>query len=62
MWIFDGVIRYGHIGAGRAWERHVRIQAWDALDALRRAKGLPGVKKGREFTSGASVLRVQPVR
>ena len=27
-----------------------------------RAKSLPGVKKGRERFSGASVLRVQPVR
>ena len=62
MSTFDCVIRYGHMGAGRAWERHVRIQAYDVLDAMRRAKSLPGVKKGREFTSGASVLRVQPVR
>jgi hypothetical protein len=62
MSTFDCLVRFGHMGAGRAWERHVRIQAFDAVDAMRRAKSLPGVKKGRERFSGASVLRVQPVR
>jgi hypothetical protein len=62
MSTFDCVIRFGHMGAGRALERHVRVQAMDVLDAMRRAKNLPGVKKGREHFSGASVLKVQPVR
>ncbi len=62
MSTFDCLIRFGHVGAGRACERYVRLRAYDAVDALRRAKSLPGVKKGRERASGASVLRVQPVR
>ena len=62
MSTFECLIRYGHMGAGRAFERMVRVQAYDVLDAMRRAKSLPGVKKGREQLSGASVLRVQPVR
>jgi hypothetical protein len=62
MSTFDCLIRFGHMGAGRALERYVRLQAYDAVDAMRRAKSLPGVKKGRQRFNGASVLRVQPVR
>jgi hypothetical protein len=62
MSTYDCLVRFGHMGAGRCWERHVRVQAFDVLDAMRRAKNLPGAKKGRERFSGASVLKVQAVR
>jgi hypothetical protein len=62
MSTFDCLVRFGHMGAGRALERHVRVLALNAVDAMRRAKSLPGVKKGRERFSGASVLRVQAAR
>ncbi len=62
MFFFDCVVRMGHQGAGRHVERHVRVRADNALQALRRAKGLPGVKKGFCRWNGASVLSVAQVR
>ncbi len=62
MFLFDCVVRMGHQGSGRFLERHVRVRADNALQALRRAKTMPGVKKGALFGSGASVLSVALVR
>jgi hypothetical protein len=46
MFLFECIVRMGHLGAGRSWERPVRVRADSALEAMRRAKNLPGVKKG----------------
>ncbi len=62
MFLYDCIVKMGHFGAGRGWERHVRVRANDPLEAMRRAKGLPGVKKGALRFSGASVLQVALVR
>lgn len=62
MFLFECIVRMGHSGAGRSWERPVRVRADNALQALRRAKNLPGVKKGWLHSNGASVLSVQMVR
>jgi hypothetical protein len=40
----------------------VRVRADNALEALRRAKNLPGVKKGFQRLNGSSVLSVSMVR
>lgn len=62
MFLFDCIVCMGHQGAGRSIERHVRVRADNALEALRRAKILPGVKKGFQRDNGASVLSVALVR
>ena len=62
MYTFDCLVKLGHYGAGRFLERHVRVRADNALEAMRRAKNLPGVKKGALRASGASVLSVAMVR
>lgn len=62
MFLFECVVRMGHWGAGRSWERPVRVRADSALEAMRRAKNLPGVKKGHLRMSGASVLSVCQIR
>jgi DNA topoisomerase VI subunit B len=62
MFFFDCIVRMGHQGAGRSIDRHVRVRADNAVDALRRAKILPGVKKGFQQANGASVLSVALVR
>jgi DNA topoisomerase VI subunit B len=62
MLLFDCVVKMGHQGAGRSLERHVRVRADNALEAMRRAKVLPGVKKGYLQANGASVLSVSLVR
>ncbi|HXC64360.1 MAG TPA: hypothetical protein VNZ67_08380 [bacterium] len=40
----------------------VRVRADNAVEALRRAKFLPGVKKGQAQSNGTSVLSVALVR
>lgn len=62
MYLFECIVRMGHSGAGHAWERPVRVRADNALQALRRAKHLPGVKKGHQQFNAASVLSVCQVR
>ena len=62
MFLFECVVRMGHQGAGRSLERHVRVRADNALEAMRRAKVLPGVKKGFQRANGSSVLSVAMVR
>lgn len=62
MFLFECIVRMGHSGAGRSWERPVRVRADNALEAMRRAKNLPGVKKGHLRFNGASVLSVCQVR
>ena len=62
MYTFECLVRMGHAGAGRSWDRLVRVRADSAMEALRRAKGLPGVKKGQARQSGSSVLSVAMVR
>lgn len=58
MSTFECIVKYGHFGAGHDLERAVRVRAFNIVDAMRRAKRLPGVKKGRLGSSGASVTRV----
>ena len=62
MYTFECLVRMGHYGAGRSFDRLVRVRADNALDAMRRAKGLPGVKKGHARANGSSVLSVSMVR
>jgi hypothetical protein len=62
VYTFDCLVKMGHQGAGRSLERWVRVRADNAVEAMRRAKGLPGVKKGYLRDSGASVLAVSMVR
>ena len=52
------VVKFGHVGSGRAAERAIYVKAPTATDAMRIAKGRRGVKKGNHFRSGASVLTV----
>lgn len=62
MFLYECLVRVGHQGAGRSLDRLIRVRADNAIEALRRAKGLPGVKKGQLRCSGASVLSVALVR
>ena len=58
MHIFECLMKYGHAGAGRSNERSVRVRADNIVQAMRRAKNLPGVKKGGLHNSGGSVIRI----
>lgn len=58
MFTYDCLIKFGHLGAGHATERNVRIRASNIIEAMRRARRMPGSKKGR---TSPSVLRIQIV-
>ena len=58
MHVFECTMKFGHMGSGKAWERAVRVRADNILQAMRRAKNLPGVKKGGQRLFGGSVLKV----
>ena len=59
MHVFECTMKYGHMGSGRFWERSVRVRADNILQAMKRAKNQPGVKKGGQKASGGSVLKVE---
>lgn len=61
MYTYDCLVKYGHLGAGHSLERMVRVRANSIVEAMRRAKRLPGVKKGRSAMGGASVTRISMV-
>lgn len=62
MYTFECLLKFGHMGAGNTFERSVRVRADSILEAMSRAKRLPGVKKGRSGFGGAHVLRVAMVQ
>ena len=55
---YECLVKMGHFGAGSFGEQSVLVKADSILDAFRKAKALPGVKKGGMGFSGASVLKV----
>ena len=59
MHVFECILKMGHAGSGKNTEKAVRVRARDIVQAMRRAKSLPGVKKGGLWASGGSVMRVQ---
>ena len=62
MYWFECIVKLGHQGAGRYGEKAIRLKADNIMQAMQRAKNHPGVKKGHQRSSGASVMRVQMVQ
>ena len=58
MFTYECLVKFGHMGAGQSFERNVRVKAHNIVEAMRRAKRMPGVKKGQ---SGPAVMRVAMV-
>lgn len=57
--LYRCLVKNGHAGSGRYTERAVMVRARSVLDAMDKAKRLRGVKKGRQYRSGASVISVE---
>jgi hypothetical protein len=51
-------VKYGHAGSGHFVEKEVLVRARSVPEAMRKAKHFPGVKKGYQFRTAASVLQV----
>ena len=62
MHIFECIVKLGHMGSGKYAERAIMVRADNILQAMKRAKSLPGVEKGHQQFSGSSVMRVQMVQ
>ena len=62
MHIYECIVKTGHMGAGSSLEKSIRVKARDMVDAMRRAKRMPGVKKGFLKFSGASVMKISLVQ
>ena len=61
MFTYECTVKFGHMGAGNSFERNIRVRAHSIIEAMRRAKRMPGVKKGRNSLGGASVTRISMV-
>lgn len=52
-------VKMGHMGSGRFIDGVVEVNAHSAIEAMEMAKSRKGVKKGRLFQNGESVLKVE---
>jgi hypothetical protein len=59
---FEAVVKKGHTGAGNYNETRVYIHAGNILEAMEIAKDRGGVKKGRAYNSGQSVLSIKAIQ
>ncbi|MCX7919706.1 MAG: hypothetical protein N3A72_08925 [bacterium] len=59
MNIYHCLVKGGHVGSGRYVERKLLIRANNILEAMQKAKGFAGVKKGHCYKNGTSVLHVK---
>jgi len=58
--LYRCTVKYGHAGSGNYVEREVFVRARSITEAMRKAKYHPGVKKGHNCKTAASVLQVVP--
>ena len=58
---FECVVKTGHIGAGKHFDKKIIIDADNIIDAMNKAKIKGGVKKGRANTSGQSILEIKKI-
>jgi hypothetical protein len=56
--LYRCTVKFGHAGSGHYTERHILVRASNVLEAMEKAKHHPGVKKGVNCRTAASVLQV----
>ncbi len=56
--LYRCTVKVGHAGSGNYRERDIWVRARTITEALEKAKHYPGVKKGFQFRTAASVLQV----
>jgi hypothetical protein len=59
--IYCCLVKMGHQGHKKYREKKVLIESRNAVEAMRIAKLLPGVKKGTSHYQGQNVLEVYPI-
>jgi hypothetical protein len=58
--IYCCLVKMGHQGHKKYREKRIFIESQNAVEAMRIAKQLPGVKKGVAHFQGQNVLEVYP--
>ncbi len=58
---FECVVKAGHIGAGKHFDKKIIINANNILDAMNKAKTIGGVKKGKANNSAQSILEIKKI-
>ena len=58
--IYKCIVKFGHRGSGKYLERSLYVKAHNVTEAMSKAKGMRGVKKGNLKRTGASILAVLP--
>ena len=61
MKTFQCIVKIGHQGAGKFTEKAFLVSAQNITEAYAKAKFLPGVKKGKSYSSGASIIQLKPL-
>ena len=59
---YEAVVKKGHTGAGSYNETKIYINASNILEAMDIAKERGGVKKGRAYNAGQSVVSIKEVQ
>jgi hypothetical protein len=58
---FECTVKKGHAGAGKYNEVKILINANDIITAMNIAKSSGGVKKGRAYDAGQSIISIRQV-
>ena len=58
---YECIVKKGHMGAGNYLEEKIYVIAKDVIEAMSIAKNKGGVKKGRGYEAGQSVIEVKKV-
>jgi nucleoside-diphosphate-sugar epimerase len=58
---FECMVKQGHAGAGKYSEKKIFIYADDIISAMNKAKNSGGVKKGRAYNAGQSIVSIKRV-
>ena len=58
--LYKCIVKFGHIGSGKYVEKALFVRARSITEAMNKAKGMGGVKKGNLKRNGGSILAVLP--
>jgi hypothetical protein len=58
---YECTVKKGHIGAGKHIEEKIFVIANDVLEAMKIAMNRGGVKKGRGYEYGQSIVEVKKI-
>lgn len=58
---FECIVKKGHVGAGKHFDKKVIINADNIIDAMNKIKIKAGVKKGKANNSCQNILEIKKI-